>query len=160
MGENSDFIHSYVPWMSFQRDRFKYHLKYKIRKSFLKKNSYTSHLASYYILLSLQCPRRSRHFIINNEGIPRQFSMYMHTKDWKSVWYGKQKARAMSVRIRDNYVLLSFGRAKNTLYIYTHIFTLSTSPRTLSDNIWHLVLSMPRKVGECCMWDKILLLNQ
>lgn len=36
MGKNSDFIHSYVPWMSFQRDRFKYHLKYKKRKDFWK----------------------------------------------------------------------------------------------------------------------------
>lgn len=33
MGKNSDFIHSYVPWVSFQRDGFKYHLKYKEKVS-------------------------------------------------------------------------------------------------------------------------------
>ena len=38
MGKNSDFIHSYVPWMSFQRDRFKYHLKYK-EKVFLERTA-------------------------------------------------------------------------------------------------------------------------
>lgn len=38
MGKNSDFIHSYVPWMSFHRDRFKYHLKYK-EKVFLKRKT-------------------------------------------------------------------------------------------------------------------------
>lgn len=78
MGENSDFIHRDVPRVAFQRDGFKYHLKHKIRKAFLKNNGYTSHFASPHILLLFQY---LSHFVINIEVIWRQFSTHMSIKD-------------------------------------------------------------------------------
>lgn len=89
MGKNSDFIHSYVPWMSFQRDRFKYHLKYKKRKDFWKEKKQQSFGQSQH---SARIPMSDafKAFITDSGGALMQLTMQMYIKDWKSVWNGKK----------------------------------------------------------------------
>lgn len=160
MGKNSDFIHSYVPWMSFHRDRFKYHLKYK-EKVFLKRKT-----------ALVIWPVTTFHSFSNVWYIQGILSLitkgYLCNTAWKQISKienlcdTENKVRATLIRISENYVLLPFGRAKKIPCVHTHsVFTLHHSENIRRGIIWHLIpISMPQKAVECHSWDNFISLNQ
>lgn len=128
MGKNSDFIHSYVPWMSFHRDRFKYHLKYK-EKVFLKRKT-----------ALVIWPVTTFHSFSNVwyiQGILTLITKgYLCSTAWKRIlktenlFDTENKVRATLIRISENYVQLPFGKAKKYPMLTHTLYSLCTILRT------------------------------
>lgn len=145
MGEDSDFIHSYVPRVSFQRDRLKYHLKYK-RKKNLRKKICISNFSSHHILLLFQV------WVI--QGILLTMNGYQGNSvcecNTKSVGEAKQRIRTTFNGIKDSSVHLWFGKAISALGVCTHLYSLKHQSKNIKwkKKIWYLALSMPWKIGQ------------